>query len=188
MEKKLSKVVLLLIIILAVISVVSFLPFRPKEEQGMGEYKIIDTYYLGGKTATNTLNMIDAYVGSTTDAWVNSVEQVISVKNVDAVSGYLYLCASTTDTVLNWTNKFSMDKVGWFAETAHTDTSDVLFTHASTTATHRITPNTTTCQYLYVPNMIDNLAQINANWMSITFDTDTASGSLYAIITTKQLN
>ena len=174
------RVLILGVIILAVIGAffcgIQFMDSNVSDDDiDLKGYQILDTYTLAS-------TKLEPAFSTTTDSYYVAARlYASSTKNIDDAKLLIDFEASTTASVLNWTYAYSMDGTSWFGEDDITETSNILFTHGSSTVVNTIAPQSTTRIYKYI-----DVGDIDANHFRISFDVDSATGTLSAVLITEQ--
>lgn len=178
MEIKQLKKWLVILAIIGVIAVagIFMLVFSGKSSSGfLGGGITLDKYTLNGgsNTATTSPKYLTTSLASTT------AEITMSVSNAKHIDLNIHFKASSTASVLNWTNYFSNDdnsNKNWYPENGFTATSNILETEGATELVHSWTPGATTTPWSLKNIGVDPVA---SKYMKTRFWTTVAGGDLY---------
>lgn len=138
----------------------------------------INRYYLGGNTATTTETYLTTSTASST--------LTMSISNSKHIELNMYVTASSSASVLNWSYYFSNDDgatKSWYGEDGYTAISDVGVTHGADVVMHSWTPGTTTFKGKNI-----TITPVAAKYMKIEFDPSGANLGLYVEGVTQEEN
>ncbi len=179
--KKVLTIYLMIVVILVLVADIGIFYTASKVNkktektlQNLGAGISLDVTKLSGHTSTTTPKYLTTSSASTT------AELTMSVSNAKHIDLNIYFRASTTASVLNWTNYFSSDEgsnKNWYPEGSYTATSNILSTEGATELVHSWTPGaTTTLAWVFKNKGIDPVA---SKYMRTRFWTSIANGDLY---------
>lgn len=130
----------------------------------------------------------ETYVATTTAFYMTAgtatTTYPFNTWDIDKSDVFINATASTTAATLNWKYEYSNNNVDWFGEDAYTVTSNILYTHASTTVVHsRLLNNATASTTRFVVTFSD----IASNFKRIVFSLPVGStnASVWAEATLK---
>ena len=135
-------------------------------------YLTHDTTKIG--TGVTTAGLENLLVGSTTSA-------TLSTKNASHLSMNVLIKPSNAASNLKWTYYYSQDGTNFYAEDEDVETSQILTTHGATANVHSWTPATTA-----TTSKRFELADVNSDFMKVTFTGAASSSKIYAEIISEQ--
>jgi len=169
--KKLMIAILVAVVIADVGILINAFNITEKTSKLLGAGISLDKYTLAGSTASTSPKYLSTASASTT------AEIIMSVSNAKHIDLNILFTASTTASVLKWTNYFSYDEgsnKNWYPENGFTATSNILETEGATPLVHSWTPGVTSASYKNI-----GVNPVASKYMKTRFWTDVANGSLY---------